>query len=215
MEKAKLRRPSASPKQNITSPGQHTPKKGDKSLARFRNMLVADVLSSTLDPVADQKKSTPTQKKLATTPAQKRTTTKNSPATTKKQQQKTAKKGKSDKQNAAGKMKQKAAGSSPTGNKQKATGNKCFLDVDIHIELQAFRLLFPLRTTDWNPYDQDDIAKDRFFRPTRPIHGAEWDIVVPLFHSMDYTPFDHYLIIIESLLRLLPPNHFRSIPHQR
>ena len=87
--------------------------------------------------------------------------------------------------------------------------------MDIHIELQAFRLLFPLRTTDWNPYDQDGIAKDRFFRPTHPIHGAEWDIVVPLFHSMDYTPFDNYLIIIESLLRLLPPNYFRSIPRQR
>ena len=155
-KKAKLPRPSASPRQIITSPGQQTPKEGDVFFARFRNRTIADVLASTPDRVADQKK-------LATTPAQKRTSTKKSPATAQKkpkQQPNTARKMKSDKQKVTGKM-------TPWGgNRQKAVGNNyLFWDADIQIELQAFRLLLPLRTTDRNPYDQDGTVKDHFFRP--------------------------------------------------
>ena len=32
---------------------------------------------------------------------------------------------------------------------------------------------------------------------------------------MECVPFDHCLIIIESLIRLIHPDHFRSVPHQR
>jgi len=79
--------------------------------------------------------------------------------------------------------------------------------VDIQIELQAFRLLFQL--------NHDRIAKDHFFRPTHPVFGDEWDTIVSLFHSMEYAPFDHYIIVIESLIQLIHPDHFCSVPHQR